>query len=233
MPLPDKFNLTGSPEQIAFQLPILQAMYLGFKDLEAKGGGASRPLPTYVKGYCYIKLYFVGTIINTKKTHRTEKSFRLMKHDPRSISLDTLKGFAQKIWSKFNNFTFTTGHHTWTYNDPEVGFNRIWGFFNSQAEAQKVFEQMLDLINESPDWRKLSYTTIPMPGDRFAMLPDKVMQAGVLVRPDQERPIASMKFSHATIKFPHLRSETVLVSETGVLLNSLDFVKKHEQLELF
>lgn len=156
-----------------------------------------------------------------------------MKEDPRSISLDRLKYFASRIWEKFNNFTFTTGHDSWTYNDPENGFNRIWGFFNSQSDAQRVFEQMLDIISQSPDWQKLSHTTVPIPGDRFSPLPDKVLQAGVLVRPDQERPIAVMRFSHATIKFPHLRSETDLVSTNGGLLNSLDFVNKYEQLTLF
>jgi hypothetical protein len=91
---------------------------------------------------------------------------------------------------------------------------------------------MLDIINASPDWQKLSHTTIPMPGDRFSDLPDKVQQAGVLIRPDPERPIATMHFSHATIKFPHLRRETDLVQGRGKLLDSLDFVSKYEQLEL-
>lgn len=232
---PNKLYLSANnAAEMRQLLTDIFANYLLMQNVQATGGGGtSRPLPTDVKGRCYLKFYFVGTIQNTNKTHRVEKSFRLMKEDPRTISLERLKYFATTIWNKFNNFTFTTGHDSWCYNDPEVGFNRIWGYFNSQADAQKLFEQLLDIIGESPKWHHLTRSTVPIPGDRFSPLPDKVQQAGVLIRPDQERPIALMKFSHATIKFPHLRKETDLVTPAGSLINSLDFATQNEQLSFF
>lgn len=214
MPLPDKFTIAGTPEQIAAQLPILQALYLAVKDLEAKGGGGtSRPLPSDVVGKIFIKLSFKGIIRGTIKNHIVEKTFRLMKDDPKTISRDKIKYYGDRIKTKFNNFTFITGHETYTYNDPVNGFNRIWGHFLDQANGVKLYEQMLDIIPVSPNWKKLTCSKVVQPGDRFQDPPDKVMQAGVSIRTERERPVADMKFYRATIKFPHVRDELLLVDE--------------------
>lgn len=214
MPLPDKFTIAGSPEQVTLLLPILEAMYLGFKELEVNGGGGtSRPLPSDVVGKIFIKLSFKGLIRGTIKNHLVEKSFRLMKDDPKSISREKIKYYAERIKSKFDNFTFVTGHETYTYNDPANGFNRIWGHFIDQANGIKLYEQMLDIIPVSPNWNKLTRSTVVQPGDRFQEPPDKVLQAGVSIRASRERPIANMKFYRATIKFPHVRDELLLVDE--------------------
>ena len=57
------------------------AEYLMSQGKQSEGYGTTRPLPTYVRGYCYIKLYFMGNITGTTRTHRVEKSFRLMLND--------------------------------------------------------------------------------------------------------------------------------------------------------
>ncbi len=228
MPLPDKFNISGTPEQLAVVLPILEAMYLGFKDIKAEGGGGSyRTLPSYVKGQLLVKLYFKGIIQNTVDSHRVEKSFRLMKDNPATISLDRLKQLATKIKSKFDNLQFTTGHTTYTYNDPEIGFNRVWGHFNSSADASKLFENMLDLVDSSIDNEKYTKSAVVAATERFREPPEKVQQAGISIRTDRERPIAVMKFHKATIKFPHVRQEIDLVNEYLKTIESLEILNKY------
>jgi hypothetical protein len=222
MALPENFVVSGTPEQLAILLPLLEAQYQFFKNLDLPAGGNnSNPLPSDVKGKIYIKLHFKGTIQGTTARHQIEKSFRLMRDDPRTISLQRLTFLASLAKEKFNSFTFTTGHNTYTYNNPEQGFNRVWGHFNSEVDARKLFEQMLDIPQLSPDWRRLSKSVLVEPGNRFQEPPEKITQAGILIRTDRERPIATMKFTHATIKFPHIRVEIDLVDRFGNLLNTL------------
>lgn len=196
---------------------------------EAVGGGNERPLPKFVKGKIYIKLHFKGLIRGTRADHNVEKSFRLMNDDPRTISEGRLNSLATNLYSKFLNFTFTTGHDTYTYNDPDNGFSNVWGHFNDETQARRLFEQMLDLVNESPDWAKLRVSKVVQPGDRFQEPPDKEMQAGISVRTDRERPIADVKFTKATIKFPKIRKELEFVNEFGMTLSVVKQIQEYQQ----
>lgn len=170
-------------------------------------GSSSRPLPSDVKGKILVKLHFKGVTADTAKPHRVESSFRLMTDDPRTISQERLMFLGNRIKSKFNTFSFTTGKTTYTYNSPEQGFNRTWGYFATQSDATRLFEQLLDIPSLSPDWRRLTQSNLPMPGNRFQVPADKVLQANVSIRTDQERPTALVKFNKAGIKFPHIRQE--------------------------
>lgn len=232
MALPTRVVLSGN--QAFLRTAIMESIneYYNLKNLEVQaegGGGSHRPLPSYVKGKMYLKLYFSGIIANTTAPHVVEKSFRLMKIDPTTVSLEALKALGQKTYTKFNNFSFQTGHESYTYNDPENGFNRIWGYFPNQTEAMKLYEAMLDLISVSPDWKRLTNSRVVQPGNRFSEPPDKVIQANVSVRSDRERPVSTQKFAKANIKFPHLRKETPLINEFGLILNSLDFLREEPE----
>lgn len=227
---PSKIYLSAnSISEIKQAVTEAYAQYLMLKNLEVdSSGSSSRIPPTYARSYCYLKIYFIGTIQNTNKTHRTEKSFRLINDNPRTVTLERLKQIANKVWAEFNNFTFTTGHDTYCYNDPVIGFHRVWGHFQTITDAQALFGKLLDVIGQSPEWDRFSRTSVPIPGDRFSPLPNKIQQAGILVRPDQERPIALMKFDKCTIKFPHLKSEANMVTRYGGIINSLDFLDPYK-----
>ncbi len=216
MTLPNEFTVYGSEETLKPLILQLLAQYYDTDAGEATGGGSPIRLPIYVKGHIYIKLMFKGFIANTKADHRVEKTFRLMKDDPRTITTERLTALATLVHSKFNNFTFTTGHDAYTYNHPEVGFSRIWGFFNTEVDARRLFEQMLDIVATAPEWQRLTRSTVVQPGDRFQEPPEKELQANVNVRTDRERPIATVHFTKALIKFPHIRKELELVNGFGV-----------------
>jgi hypothetical protein len=227
---PGEIILTGSYAQLIQSMTQIKATQILLNQLGLTGGSQSRPLPNYVKGQIYIKLYFYGKIRGTAHSHRVEKSFRLMKDDPRTISGERIHALAEKVKSKFFKpiFQFSTGREAYTYNDPENGFNRIWGYFNNQTEAMKVYEQMLDIIQVSPKWSRLTKSTVVEPGDRFKEPPEKVLQAGTLIRVDRERPVADMVFKQATIKFPHIRDEIPLVTELGTTLTGLNWLDKYK-----
>lgn len=209
----DKFVFSGSPEQLQVLLPFAEMMWQMLQNVQATGGGTSRPLPNDVVGKIFIRLSFKGMIRGTTKNHVVEKSFRLMHDDPRTITKEKIKYYGERIKEKFDNFTFVTGHETYTYNDPANGFNRIWGHFLNQSDGMRLYEQMLDITSQSPNWKRLYKSTVVEPGDRFQDPPEKVMQANVSIRSRRERPIADMKFYRATIKFPHIGDELLLVDE--------------------
>lgn len=212
-----EIKLIGDSESLPDMVVMADVLVQLLKDVQ--GGGSSRPLPTDVRGHAYLKFYFKGQINKTTDSHRVEKSFRLMKDNPRTMSQARLEALARSIQSKFKNFTFTTGIRSYTYNNPEQGFSRTWGYFKGEADAKKLFDQMLDVDGMSPNWKKLSCSYVPSPGDRFADKPDKVATANVLIRADRERPVALMKFAHAAIKFPHIRRELVIMDANGNLPN--------------
>lgn len=223
-----KYILAGDARDIPLAASMLLAIEQMFEQYKSEGGGTSRPIPSYVQGYIYIKIYFEGIIVNTALRHRVEKSFRLMNDNPKTISLDRLKLLAERTKTKFDSLSFKTGITAWTYNVPEHGFNRVWGFYDSIAEAKKLYEQLLDIDGHSPDWKKLTFSGVAEPGSRFSEPPEKVTQANTLIRVERERPVANMKFKRAAIKFPHIRHEIDLVTDAGSTLSSLDFLKPYQ-----
>lgn len=191
-------------------------------------GGSYQRIPSYVKGKCHLKVTFKGKIANTQDDHRTEKSFLLMKpeHAPEILDLEKLKTLAQLVHTKFDNLEFTTGQKAYTYNSPEQGFNRVWGYFASEADAMRLFEQLLDIQSFSPEWERLTESRVVQPGSRFQDPPEKVTQAGIRIRSERERPTALMKFDYAYVKFPHFRDEIPIANQYGVVITNLNVLQK-------
>lgn len=192
-------------------------------------GGSYNRLPSYVRGKVHLKLTFKGRIVNTQDDHRIEKSCLLMKPEyaPELLDLDKLKTIASTVHNKFDNFSFTTGQKTYTYNSPEQGFNRVWGYFSNETEAMRLFEQMLDIQSYSPEWERLTESRVVQPGNRFQEPPEKVTQAGIRVRTERERPIATVAFDTAYVKYPHVREEIPIANKYGVVITNLNVIQKH------
>lgn len=200
-------------------------------EVEVTGGGSGyQKLPTYVRGKISVTLIFKGYIDNTTTYHIIEKSLYLMDDDPRTISQARIAAVAEKTYQKFFNprFTFRTGHDSYCYNDVDQGFNRVWGFFGSQVDAKRLFEQMLDINGLSPRWNRLTRSTVVEPGDRFQEPPEKVMQANQIIEACRERPLATVKFNNATIKFPKARKSLQLVKNNGQVLKGFKVINDKE-----
>lgn len=226
MAIPDKYLFSGTPQQLTEILPMAELIYQFLQDFKVSGE-SSRPLPAYVQGTIYIKLHFYGRIQNTRFEHRVEKRIRLIKDNPATITLDRIMALGNRTKQKFDNFSFTTGQKNYTYNSPEQGFNYVWGSFRDRTEAKRLFEQMLDINNLSPDWSRLTTSLVEEPGERFREPPPKVTQANTLIRIERERPTALVKFERASIKFPHVKNEVDLVYGNQVL-SDLNFLKAYQ-----
>lgn len=191
-------------------------------------GGSYQRLPSHVKGQALVKVTFKGTIQNTQDTHKVERSFRLVKpeYSPQILDYPKVRAIAEKIYSLFNNLTFTTGITVYTYNNPDQGFNRAWGCYASQTDARKVIENLLDIQGFSPEWKCLTESRVVEPGDRFQEPPEKQIQGGYNVRLERERPTALLRFDTAWLKYPKVREEILLANEYGVVVTNLNVLAK-------
>jgi hypothetical protein len=225
----DEFLVYGTYEQIKAELVRLKNQQIMLKGLKVEGGGGteSRVLPLGYAGKIIVKITFEGTTTKGRR-HLVEKSFRLMNDDPKTISLDRIKAIGTSVASKFNTFTFTTGQITYTYNDPDSGFSNVWGYFKSLADAQKLFEQMLDVAGKSPDWKLLSTSSYPLAGDRYQDPGNKTQQIGTQVREDVQRPEALMKMKKSMIKFPKIKQWQDLTNSNALVMLNLDWLKKYQ-----
>lgn len=227
MPLPNEFIVYGSEETIKPLIMQLLAQY--YDDAVSSGdsgGGSYQRLPSYVKGQIIITLRFYGKS-QTNKQHFVYKSFRWVKVDPKTVTPEVIIQMATAIKTKFNNFKFTAGIKAYTYNHPDQGFNRVWGYFRDSTEAMRLFESLLDLQSFAPDWQRLTGSEVVQPGSRFQSPPEKVLQAGINVRTEAERPIATVEFNGAFIKFPHIRDKGLLVDSNGLIMNPAKFLAKY------
>lgn len=227
MTLPNEFTVYGSEEMLKPLILQLLAQYYGQGAGGEGGGGSYQRLPSSVVGQCLVRLRFYGKT-QTGIQHIVVKAFRWVKANPQTVTQAQITTLAETIKTKFDTLTFTTGHQAFTYNRPDQGFNRVWGYFNSQTDAMRLFEQMLDLQGFAPDWSRLTQSSVVNPGDRFQSPADKTLQAGVSIRMQEERPIATMKFNGAFLKLPHIPYEGKLVDFRGNIIDVAKFLAPYQ-----
>lgn len=223
----DSYLCFGPPTQLIQQIMYWMNWHLNQSKINGVGGTSQR-LPTSVKGYCLVTLLFVGRTA-TKKIHRVEKGFRWVRVDPRTVLPEEITKFANLIKTKFDSrFTFSTGQTTFTYNNPDQGFNRVWGYFSQAIDAKKVFEQLLDLQSFAPDWSRLTESKVVSPGNRFQSPAKRIKQGNATVRAAEERPSAIMRFDSAYLKFPHIKDIGVLVDSQGGIMDAVKFLAQYQ-----
>ncbi len=228
MPLPDKFNISGTPEQLAVVLPILEAMYLGFKDIKTEGGGTTNrmPIDPDFDDWLQITVHWIGYTVDTKKEHRIEKSVRLKSIDPKTVSIETLQTLARRVATKFKGLPFKSGHCKVKYAKFKDGIS-TWGYFENKEIGYKIIESLGDIISKPIDKKRLRHEYVD-DTSTFDPTPSKIPLAGKLVRPPARAPIASMKFNRATILFPWIGHVEKLCDPHGYIIPNLDFLKAYE-----
>lgn len=223
----ESYLLFGTPAMLIQQVMYWMNYHRNKGANVSVGGGNSQRLPVSVTGQCFVKLRFYGRSQGGKR-HFVYKSFRWVKVNPQTVKQQDVTNLANNIKNKFDNFKFTTGHKSFTYNRPDQGFNRVWGHFKDRGEAMRLFEQALDLQRFRPDWSHLTESEVIQPGTRFRSPAEKILQAGVLIRAQEERPIATVSFNGAFIKFPHIKDEGVLVDSQGRVMDIAKFLAPYQ-----
>jgi hypothetical protein len=229
MPIPEEFVVSGTPQQLEIIIPLLEAQYQFFKnlDLPEGGGGSYRPpVSPDFKDYLQLTFHWIGVTQTTLKNHTVEKSVRLKNIDAKNVSLSYLQDLGRKVLAKFDNLDFKTGHVKAKYSNWKDGF-QTWGYFDSKETGYKIIESIGDVVGKTIDKKLLKYEYRD-DVSAFDDTPTKVTVAGKAVRPKAKAPIANMRFRAATVLFPWIGHEEQLCNISGYLLKDLSFLDAYD-----
>ena len=224
MTMPNEFMVVGSEEML--KPLILQLLALHYGSGEGGGGSLKSDRPWFPSKSDKIKviLKFYGTTPLGKKIE-VDKSIRLMKIDPATVTVQQIYALADKIHSKFDTWTHRTGKMSCNYIDRNKGYQLQQIYVPDLAEGKRVVEQILDIQNDSPDWEFLTYNQSAEPSEAYDETPDKHVLAGYSIRKPQRRPSGTVNFTEALIRFPGTPNYETLCTRRGYKLNNLDFLK--------
>jgi hypothetical protein len=197
------------------------------EELQSLGGGDSsseKEVSPKRRRYIKIKLKFHGYTDVNRRFKRVESTFRLMKDDPKTISLNRIQSLGDTIQKKFNNWKHRTGKMMCCYANHDQGY-QLQLQVPDLAEGRRVIEQILDIQGHSPDWADLYYSQSAEPATRYKETPDKVSVAGQLVRPPAQRSLATVSFFKAYIKFPATTRYRPLCDTKKVLFKDFKFLE--------
>lgn len=225
------YLLIGNPEIVKPLTTHLLATLERFENLEQKvdilvdllGELRNRRNRGGVKQYPKVTLYFEQNKKDLTEQFRSpidaQVSFRWLKYTVDRIRNDekALKELALAIKNKFAKplFYFDKGKKVGMYNSPEQGFNFVWSEFKDEANAKKIFEQVLDVLGKTPDWECLIMSSSVMPAKAYPDLPNKVTVLGEQVREARKRPLGRVYFKHASIIIPPKKTPVYLIDVTG------------------
>jgi hypothetical protein len=228
MVLPDKYIISGTPEQIAVQLPLLQAMYLMIKDAESSSTVVNRQIinPEF-NDYLQLTIIWHGLRSGTNKVHQVDKSMRLKHVDPKNITLEQLQTFARNVVNKLNGIVYKTGYCKVKYANYKDGF-RTWGYFDTKESGYKIIESMGDLVNKPINKKLLRHEYIFDDSDLKDTIPERVTLFNHTVKTPLKCPVATMRFYRAMMTFPWIGHVEKLCDNKGYIIPSLDFLNAYE-----
>lgn len=230
MSLPDKYIVSGTPDQLVVLLPLLQALHLGLNDLKSSPSSESEEDNSHpeFRDKVKIKLIFTGKS-RTGKPKRTAKSIRLVKENYRTITYEKIKDYALRTNSALNTLTVNLGKIQYNYVRWSQGYQLQQMYCANEGEARKWVEALLDIQQHSPDWDFLKNDAPTNPDGLFPEIPGKEMIAGISVKQEQKRPYGTITWHAAYIKFPKIRVYQKLCDNDGYIIPNLNFLQDYAE----
>lgn len=127
-------------------------------------------------------------------------SFRLMDKTTESIAMDYVTQLATKIKSKFGNppYEWNKGKLLFSYTDHDKGY-QLQLLVNSEQEALRIIEQILDLQTHSVDREKIQQARNLAPEKAFDETPRKKTILGKAEEQPVRRKPCKVKFLYAQL----------------------------------
>lgn len=227
MPIPDKFNFSGTPEQLTQMLPMAELIYQFLQDFKATG--VSNPfiaLPVEsVEGLPQVQLWFRELYRDAKADGRPDNqahaqlSFRIKNESDWRNSETEAKQMARKISALFAEpiFFIRKGESKLTYWDRRKGYD-FKLYTTGKEEAKRVLSQFFKLLDDTPNWQKL--TENQSEADFKTQTTTKIL--GETVPVPNKRPITTVYFQYAIAKVPPSNSDIGLVDTVNGLANAYE-----------
>jgi len=141
-----------------------------------------------------------------------EIGFRLMNQEDATLSMTEALTYAQRVKTNFGaggGFVWRKGKQMVTYTDWNKGY-QLQLLCRDRAEGRRVIEQVLDIQQHTPDWKKMNKTENEEPAERYPTIPPPVHVMGKSEQGQRERPIADVRFRSAILHL-HASNRTVVL----------------------
>lgn len=202
--------------------------YRKARDLQAPLYGIpTQSLQESVKFLPQIRLFFSEDLDLTEDTYspvEAEHTFRLMGETEESMNEAKARILANRIKTLFcepNGFVWKKGKELWLYKDLSRGYKLQISAWN-ESEAKKVVEQILDIQQHTPDWKKyFSDATKRTNLKATPATPPKRLIYGKQRREPRHLPIAYVRFRYAELKLWGMPNDIQLVDKTGTRRNPI------------
>ena len=163
-----------------------------------------------------IRLYFQEDFNDVEPGYAPvtgEITFRLMDSSIETLTESQAERLANKVKTAFgsgNRFVWKKGKIMCSYTDRERGY-QLQLLCRSKAEGRRLIEQVLDIQNDTPDWKFLNVSENEEPTASFPTIPPHKTIIGKSRRLPRARPMADVRFQHAVLHLWGLPNPIVLV----------------------
>lgn len=141
-----------------------------------------------------------------------EIGFRLMNQEDETLSMAEAFAYGQRVKANFGTgggFVWRKGKVMCSYTDWNRGY-QLQLLCRDKAEGRRVIEQVLDIQQHTPDWKRMNVTGNEEPAERYPTIPPNKIIMGKSERAQRERPIADVRFRSAAL-YLHASSRTVVL----------------------
>jgi len=233
----DEFILSGTPEQLQQQIPLLYALWRMSQQQENSSGCRFMPqeLPPSVvtKAQVFLEFKELDSISKQKKLnnprYRPVEGFISIRlpYDSSSITFEKVKQTANLIYSKFKGFVWQKGKHKFTYSDKKRGVNNLQILASTQEEGRKVIEQTLDIAGIGFDDKCFFIKSNANPAQRYDETPPLKTFMGKTYRADRQRPTTTLIWQKGHMAIPAKNRTIPICDNKGWIIQELSFLDKY------
>lgn len=173
-----------------------------------------------------ISLFFIEDLDDVEPGYAAvtgEISFRLMNHDSSSVTEAIAQQYGTRIRSTFgaaNGLIWRKGKVMTTYTDWSKGY-QLQLLVRSKAEGRSLVENVLDIQQDTPDWKHFNSNENEEPAEAYPTIPETDYIFGETRRTPRRRPIADVRFQYALLHLHGAPHPIVLYDRSFTFSNAL------------
>lgn len=211
MPDDENFILTGKEEDLESQIVQFAAIHQLLKKFNSPQcfGIPVEDIDSSFRYRPHVYLFFKQPekeVVGNYSAVKAEISFRLMSYQSETITQANIEALSNRVKTLFggaSEFFFNKGKNYYSYIDKAKGY-KMQVLCSNENEARKVFEQVLDVQNHSPDWKNFYISSNGQPAQKWDDTPGSTIILSKSHKKPRRRPLAKVVFQSAWLKLWNL-----------------------------
>jgi len=130
------------------------------------------------------------------------------------VDVNTLAQKIKNLFGSANGFEWRKGRAMMTYTEPEKGYF-MQLLIRDQSEGRRIVEQVLDIQNDTPDWKYSNYKENLEPTQAFPTNPPNKTIIGKSRKQYKRRQLVTVRFRNAQLHVQGLPNPIVLYDKSG------------------